>query len=260
MKFISILLIVLCFVFCTSCSFIKTTDQEEEIQNKISLSSSEKIIPTQKQGPLMPPIISKKTIEKYPLSKSKPSKPPLPPIRQISPIPPKNITKQNTKTNINKFEKSPNYTSSQKPLSKNNISEKTMILLYFVNHKTSKNCLSVEPISREIIYTDSLDRIVLQTLFNGPTIEEMQEGAFSIFSPATADLLQTVKFNNNTVFIDLKDFRNKEKMYYLPQIEIKCVRDSFVTQITKTLQQFPSVKKVEFTINGSTAEFNKYMK
>ncbi|MEU7785487.1 hypothetical protein [Amycolatopsis sp. NPDC049159] len=64
-----------------------------------------------------------------------------------------------------------------------------------------------EAVTRTVPKTDAVAAAAVTQLLGGPTSAERQRGYFSMFSPATADMLKPVRIANGGAHADFRDFR-----------------------------------------------------
>lgn len=127
------------------------------------------------------------------------------------------------------------------------------IKLYFLNEKLDPNledCRNVRAVTRRIPKTPSIARAALDELFKGVTPQEFAKGFIS-FSPAeTKGILKSIRVKNGTAYINF----NKVVYEQMGSATSSC-GGGFFSSIEKTLQQFPTVKKVFYAIEGSPKDF-----
>jgi len=131
------------------------------------------------------------------------------------------------------------------------------IKVYFNNINFNPNledCSKVYLLNRIIPKTLEVAKAALKELFKGPTEEEKSQGYTSWFSKETQDILQSVKVKNGTAYVDLKDLRQM-----IPNASTSCGSAEFFAEVETTLQQFPTVAKVIFAIDGKPATFYEWM-
>ncbi len=131
------------------------------------------------------------------------------------------------------------------------------IKVYFNNINFNPNledCSKVYSLNRIIPKTVEVAKAALKELFKGPTEEEKSQGYTSWFSKETQDILKSVKVKNGTAYVDLKDLRQM-----IPNASTSCGSAEFFAEVETTLQQFPTVDKVIFAIDGKPATFYKWM-
>ncbi len=138
------------------------------------------------------------------------------------------------------------------------IEQETMtIKVYFNNINLNPNledCSKVYSLNRIIPKTVEVAKAALKELFKGPTEEEKSQGYTSWFSKETQDILESVKVKNGTAYVDLKDLRQM-----IPNASTSCGSAEFFAEVETTLQQFPTIAKVIFAIDGKPATFYEWM-
>jgi hypothetical protein len=130
-----------------------------------------------------------------------------------------------------------------------NSAEQTQVKIYFGNtdldSKDSSNCNLVFPVQRSIVKTPTIARATLEQLLSGTTDAEKIQGYFTSINPGVKINSLTIK--NGTAKVDFD-----QQMDY--QMGGSCRVAAIRAQITKTLEQFPTVKKVIISVNGNTDE------
>ncbi|MBU1102233.1 GerMN domain-containing protein [Patescibacteria group bacterium] len=136
------------------------------------------------------------------------------------------------------------------------LEELMTLKIFFSNSELDPeiSCNKVFPVEREISETLGLAKAALEELFKGPTEEEKSQGYVSWFSDTTKDILKTVKIENNTAYIDLKDIRQ-----IIPNVSTSCGSAEFLAEVETTLEQFPSVGKVIIAIDGKPSIFYEWI-
>jgi spore germination protein GerM len=133
------------------------------------------------------------------------------------------------------------------------------VKVYFGNEKRNPNsdpCGLVFPVKRVIPKTSGVARAALEQLFAGPTEKEKTEGYHSWFSPATRGVLKSVVVKNRTAYVNFKP----DAFAILPgSISTSCGSSQFLSEMEKTLLQFPSIKKVFFAVDGNPQEFYEFL-
>lgn len=133
----------------------------------------------------------------------------------------------------------------------------TRLTIYFGNDRLKKNptdCSEVFPVERSVPSTRGVAAAALRGLLSGPSPSEREAGYYSMFSTATAGLLKDVRVRGNTAYVDLADFREA-----LPGASSSCGSAEFQAQLSRTLFQFPKVKRVIYAINGSPRTFYAWL-
>lgn len=133
------------------------------------------------------------------------------------------------------------------------------IKVYYANEKRNPNadpCGRVFPVNRVIPKTSRVARAALEQLFAGPTEKEKAKGYYSWFSPKTKSVLKSIVIKNNRAYVNFKP----DAFSILPgAISTSCGSDQFLSEMEKTLRQFPSIKKIFYAIDGNPAEFYEFL-
>ncbi|MFT6925769.1 MAG: hypothetical protein ACJAZP_001358 [Psychromonas sp.] len=129
--------------------------------------------------------------------------------------------------------------------------------VYFNNDdfaNRSMVCDAVFAVSRSSPSTTNGAAAALEALFKGPTAEERSQGYRSYFSVRTAGLLKRLKIKAGIAYIDLHDRRQE-----LTGATSSCGSAEFFTQIQRTLEQFPTIERILFAIEGQPRVFYDWM-
>ena len=127
--------------------------------------------------------------------------------------------------------------------------QKTMHVNVFWMHETPNlggmpndyNCSDVVASERTVASTAAPARVVLDSLLSGPTVSEKQIGLFTNINPGVA--IQKLSIQNGTAYVD---FDKTLEQGVAGSCRVTAIR----AQITKTLEQFPTVKNVVISIDG----------
>lgn len=133
------------------------------------------------------------------------------------------------------------------------------IKVYYGNEKRNPNadpCGRVFPVNRVIPKTSGVARAALEQLFAGPTEKEKSEGYYSWFKPETKAILKSVVVKNKTAYVN---FKADAFSILSGSVSTSCGSDQFLSEMEKTLRQFPSIKKVFYAIDGKPQEFYEFL-
>lgn len=122
------------------------------------------------------------------------------------------------------------------------ISPKTPVKIYFLNQKIKpvKLCNEVVAVDRQIEKTEKIATAALNELLKGPSEKEKTQGYFSNI-PAGSKL-NSLSIKDGEAFADFNETAQSGGG--------SCSMSARVKQITETLKQFPTIKKVKISING----------
>jgi spore germination protein GerM len=132
--------------------------------------------------------------------------------------------------------------------------ETMSIKLYFtdtVNNPGIEDCGKVRAVERIIAKTKTPATAVMRELFKGATKEEAATGLSSAFDPDTSDIFISVKVKRGAAYVNLRK-TIREKMSF---VSSSCGGLTFHASILATLQQFPTIKRVYYAIEGSPADY-----
>ena len=129
--------------------------------------------------------------------------------------------------------------------------------VYFNNDNLTDGmtvCKAVFPVPRSSPSTTNGPAAALEALFVGPTPEERSQGYRSFFSGRTAGLLKRLKTEAGTAYVDLHDKRRE-----FSGVTSSCGSAEFFSQIQRTLEEFPTIDRIIFAIEGSPRVFYEWM-
>lgn len=133
------------------------------------------------------------------------------------------------------------------------------VKVYFGNEKKNPNsdpCGLVFPVNRVIPKTDGVARAALEELFAGPTEKEKAEGYHSWFTPETKSILKSIVVKNKRAYVN---FKSNAFSVLSGNISTSCGSSQFISEMEKTLLQFPSIKKVFYAIDGKPQDFYEHL-
>jgi hypothetical protein len=136
--------------------------------------------------------------------------------------------------------------------------ETVQAVVYFNNSKKTPaeetDCGYVYGVERTISAAADYYQAVLNELFTGPTEKEQEQGYFSLFSPETADILESVRVKGDTAYVNLKDIRTT-----IPSANASCASRNFFAQVEEALKHKGEVEEVIFAINSNPETFYQWM-
>jgi spore germination protein GerM len=138
-------------------------------------------------------------------------------------------------------------------------SSRMTVKVYYGNEKRNPNsdpCGLVFPVNRVVPKNAAVAKIALEQLFAGPTRAEKSEGYYSWFSPKTKSILKSIVIKNRTAYVNLK----ADAFTILTgNVSTSCGSDQFLSEMEKTLLQFPTIKRVFYAIDGKPQDFYEYL-
>jgi spore germination protein GerM len=133
------------------------------------------------------------------------------------------------------------------------------VKVYYANEKRNPNsepCSLVFPLNRVVPKNAAVAKAALEQLFAGPTEAEKAEGYRSWFSPATKSILKSIVIKNKTAYVN---FKLNAFEVLTGNVSTSCGSDQFLSEMEKTLLQFPTIKKVFYAIDGKPQDFYEYL-
>jgi Sporulation and spore germination len=134
------------------------------------------------------------------------------------------------------------------------LSQNTQVKIYLGNsEKNSKmdDCGKVFVVTRSVPKTKMVAKAALLELFKGVTAKEKAKSYESVFSAESSSILKSLNVSKGSAFVNF----NSSIQQSVSSASASCARDTFFSQIEKTLKQFSSVKKVFYAIEGKPADF-----
>lgn len=120
--------------------------------------------------------------------------------------------------------------------------------VYFPNSKLdpgTPDCAKVFSVSRTIPATRAVAKAALAELLKGPTAEELSLGYFTSINSGVR--LQKLSIVSGAAKADFDEEFERN-------VGGSCRVTSIIAQVEETLKQFPTVQKVEISINGRTED------
>jgi spore germination protein GerM len=109
-----------------------------------------------------------------------------------------------------------------------------------------EDCGKICAVTITIPKTKAVAKAALDELVKGATETEKAQNLSSIFSIETKSIIKSVNVNKGAAYVNLDNWVIEN----LGTATTSCGAFTFITPIEKTLQQFPSVKRVFFAIEG----------
>jgi hypothetical protein len=124
------------------------------------------------------------------------------------------------------------------------------VKVYFT--PAGSECDVVDPYARTVASPAVLTG-ALTELLAGPTAEE-RAATSTMFSGATAGMLRSVAIRDGVAHVDFADLRQ-----VIPNASSACGSASLLAQLDATTEQFPTVLRSRYSINGSQATFYNWL-
>jgi hypothetical protein len=124
------------------------------------------------------------------------------------------------------------------------------VKVYFTT--AGSQCDVVQPYTRTV-ETPAVLTGALTQLLAGPTDEERPATA-TVFSDATAGMLRSVAIRDGVAYVDFADLRQ-----VIPNASSACGSASLLAQLDATTEQFSTVHRSRYSINGSQATFYNWL-
>ncbi|HBB03143.1 MAG: Spore germination protein-like protein Gmad2 [Candidatus Peregrinibacteria bacterium GW2011_GWF2_38_29] len=131
------------------------------------------------------------------------------------------------------------------------------VRIYFDNTKNNPNatdCGAVFATERNMPKNKNLTEIALKELFKGPLTGEKSLGYSSPFSSETSNILQGIKIENKTAYINLIDIRK-----LMPNVTTSCGSAQFMSEIEKTVKYNTGVENIVIAIDKNPKTFYEWM-
>lgn len=116
------------------------------------------------------------------------------------------------------------------------------------------DCAEVSAFARTGPRTTAPVRLALDQLVGGPTVEEEDRGAGSLFSTETADAIRSINLKDGLLVVDFRDVRSD-----LNNASTSCGSQALLNQLNSTVFEFPVVERVRYQINGSCDTFANWL-
>ncbi len=136
----------------------------------------------------------------------------------------------------------------------NQQNESTLLKVYFSNSQQNENqtdCSKVFPVERQVPKTQAVAFAALSELLKGPSNEDQAQGYFSWFSSSTANLLKSVKIENETAYVVFD--RTMEDL--IPGAGSSCGGAELLAELDSTLKQFSTIKNAVYSFNKNPRWF-----
>ncbi|MDX3189675.1 Gmad2 immunoglobulin-like domain-containing protein [Streptomyces sp. MN03-5084-2B] len=130
----------------------------------------------------------------------------------------------------------------------------TMTVKVFFHRGQPDDPARVEPVTRTVPKTGAVATAAVTQLLGGPTAAERQQGYFSLFSPATAGMLKSVRVANGVAHADFRDFRT-----LLPNATSSFGSTALLAELDATLKQFGTVRTTVYSFNGNVTAFYEWL-
>jgi hypothetical protein len=127
------------------------------------------------------------------------------------------------------------------------------VSLYFPKGDAGRNCRSVQALSRVVTGPAFLHE-TLERLVSGPAVDERKEGYGGWFSKRTRGALRGVILRDGVAEVDFRDLRR-----LIPNASSSCGSALLLTQLNRTVFQFPNVRRAVYSINGSQRAFLRWL-
>ncbi len=124
----------------------------------------------------------------------------------------------------------------------------------FFSTGDGSDCSLVEGFTRPVDGDVDPLRAAFDELVGGPTAEEIEAGAGSMFSAQTAGLVVSVSQRDGLLLVDVADLRS-----LMPNVSTSCGSEALLAQLRATAFQFPSVDRVRYLLDGSCDDFANWL-
>ncbi len=118
---------------------------------------------------------------------------------------------------------------------------------------TTESCTRVFPLKRTVTSPAVLTG-ALRALLAGPTTSERARGYGGWFSRRTAGHLRSVRIARGVAYVDLRNFAR-----HIPNASSSCGSALLLAQLDRTATQFPTVRRVVYSFDGSRRAFYEWL-
>lgn len=125
--------------------------------------------------------------------------------------------------------------------------------VFFSNEQRGDPCGEVFPVTRTVA-GESPVAAALDALLEGPTATEQEEGYGGWFTTATAGMLRDVEVADGTAWVDFADLRP-----VIPNASTSCGSAALLSQLDRTVLQFPDVDAAVYAIDGDPRTFYHWL-
>ena len=129
----------------------------------------------------------------------------------------------------------------------------TAIVQVYFGEEGEYDCAFTRAYERQV-EAPAVARGALEALLAGPTERERAQGATSFFSAETADLLNTVTITEGVAEVDF-DGRFSD----INNASTSCGSERLLSELDKTLKQFPTVGRTIYSLDGDVAAFYTWL-
>ncbi len=118
----------------------------------------------------------------------------------------------------------------------------------------SSDCGEVRAYSRRLVDDFEVYRQTFQQLAAGPSASETADGATSMFSGATADVVKSAILTDGLLTVDFADLRP-----LIPNASASCGSEALLAQLNGTAFQFAEVERTRYLLDGSCQDFANWL-
>lgn len=131
--------------------------------------------------------------------------------------------------------------------------EQTKFSVYF-HRGALGDPAAVVAVPRTVPKTQMVATAALNELLQGPTAAERETGYWSMFVPATAKMLKSVRVADGEAHADFQDFSK-----IIPNASSSAGSAALLAELDTTLKQFPTVKSTVYSFNGDVQAFYHWL-
>lgn len=130
----------------------------------------------------------------------------------------------------------------------------TMAVMVFFHRGEADDPARVLPVQRTVPQSERVATAALNELLSGPTAVERDAGYFSFFSPATADMLISLRVAGGVAHADFRDFRR-----IIPNASSSFGSTALLAELDATLKQYPTITSTVYSFNGDVTAFYEWL-
>lgn len=130
----------------------------------------------------------------------------------------------------------------------------TMTVTVYFHRGPADDPTKVVAVRRTVPRSPKVATAALTQLLAGPTRAERATGYWSVFGPATAGMLRSVRVADQVGYADFRDLR-----LVIPSAGSSAGTAAMLTELDTTFKQFSNVRRTLYSINGDVPAFYEWL-